>query len=523
MNTGLSKSRLMDWRQCPRKLWLKTHRPELTHYNTDTENRFRFGYDIGEQARALYPKGLLIDAPDVTVALNQTLTALREHPDRPLFEAAFAHDGVLVRVDVLVPTTNGHYQLIEVKASTGTKDHYIADAAIQAWVVQHTVPLSGVTLAHINNQFIYGGDGDYRGLLTFVPIDADLASLLTEIPSWITTARTLLSGVEPDIMPGEQCTQPYTCPFEAHCGDDEPQPDYPLHQIPRLSDSRLQALRELGVRDIREIPDDFSLTQSQQRIVDVIQTGRVELKDETVETVTALPYPRFYLDFETTQCAIPPWAGTCPYQQLPVQWSCHVELCPGNVISQRFLYERQEHPMRAFAEALILAVQEPCEIELSRSTQSCMMDAVFADYPEIPHNGPILVYNATFEKRILAELAQALPDLAPALNGINKRIVNLLPIVREHYYHPSMKGSWSLKSVLPTMAPHLSYELLGIADGGEASSAWQELLHPQTPLERCDELRDALIDYCGLDTWALLKMVHFLSKPSEQSQSPLKK
>ena len=112
-----------------------------------------------------------------------------------------------------------------------------------------------------------------------------------------------------------------------------------------------------------------------------------------------------------------------------------------------------------------------------------------------------------------------MPDLAPALEGISQRIIDLLPIVREHYYHPEMKGSWSLKSVLPTMAPHLSYEALGIGAGGEASSAWQELLHPQTTPDRCEQLRDALIDYCGLDTWAMLEMVRFLSKPSEQTET----
>ncbi|MCB1805050.1 MAG: DUF2779 domain-containing protein [Candidatus Competibacteraceae bacterium] len=521
MNTGLSKSRLMDWRQCPRKLWLKTHRPELIDYDTDTETRFRIGFDVGERARALYPTGLLIDEPDLTAALKQTQTALREYPNRPLFEATLAHQGVLVRVDLLLPETRGTYRLIEVKASTGVKAQHIEDAAIQAWVTQSTVALSEVALAHINNQFVYAGDNDYSDLFTITPISDAIAPWLPEVPDWIAQARAILSADEPHIAPGEQCDTPYPCPFKAHCAEASTTTAYPLNHLPRLSGWRRAGLEQLGISDIRDIPDDYPLTDLQQRITNVIRGGQIEHQPKVARIVNALPFPRYFLDFETSQCAVPIWTGTRPYQQLPVQWSCHIELFPGTTVPQHFLLDKQADPMRAFAESLILAVREPCDITLPSNTQSRRMDAIFAvlDYPEAPHKGPILVYNAAFEKRILAELAQALPDLAPTLEGISQRIIDLLPIVREHYYHPEMKGSWSLKSVLPTMAPHLSYEALGIGAGGEASSAWQELLHPQTTPDRCEQLRDALIDYCGLDTWAMLEMVRFLSKPSEQTET----
>jgi len=511
---GLSKSRLMDWRQCPRKVWLKTHRPELIEHRADTEVRFKIGFEIGEQARALYPQGILIDTPDLAAALDQTRLVLRDYPNTPVFEATFERDGVLVRVDLLVPDSVGAYRLAEVKASTSVKPHYIEDTAIQSWVVQAHCRLAGVALAHVNNQFVYPGGGDYQELFTFAALDEAIAPVLEDIPAWITQARNVLAGNEPAIETGAQCNTPYDCPFQSHCGVEHTVSEYSIDQLPRLKGWRRQGLDQQGIVDIRDIPEDYPLTETQQRIANVIRSGQVEQQPEAARIVQSLAYPRYYLDFETTRCAVPIWAGTRPYQQLPVQWSCTIEAMPGVTPSLHFLLDDEAEPLRAFAESLIHAVQQPCAV-LLQDTYYAQQAASYwqhiGDFYQAGEvqNGPILVYNASFERRILRELANALPDLAPALNGISERIVDLYPIVRKHYYHPDMQASWSLKSVLPTMAPHLKYDELDIGDGNEASAAWQEILHPATSPERRRELRNALIDYCGLDTWAMVVMVGF--------------
>lgn len=514
MTRGLSKSRLMDARQCPRKLWLKTHRPELIEYTSDTETRFRIGFEVGEQARALFPDGLLIDASDLSAALQQTRTALREQPDRPLFEAAFERDGVLVRVDLLLPEPDGAYRLVEVKASTRVKDHHRADGAIQSWVVRGSCTLSGTAVAHVNNRFVYAGDGDYRGLLSIVPVDEDILPLLAEVPDWIAQARADLAGDEPAIEPGPQCSDPYDCPFQAHCMREQPQTDHPLDTLPRLGGWRKQGLEDRGIEDIRNIPEDYPLTDNQRRIADAIRSGRVEHGPDAARIVRGLGWPRYYLDFETTQCAVPIWPGTRPYQPLPVQWSCHVEWWNPSTAPDQFLFDREAEPLRAFAESLIVAVNQPCTVPLTYgSTMSRGLARITTRaFGDTVARGPILVYNAAFEKRILNELAEALPDLAPALRGIRERIVDLLPIVRAHYYHPAMHGSWSLKAVLPTIAPQLCYDALDIGDGHEASEAWRERLHPETGDERREALRKALTEYCSMDTWAMVVMVQFLGR-----------
>jgi hypothetical protein len=208
----------------------------------------------------------------------------------------------------------------------------------------------------------------------------------------------------------------------------------------------------------------------------------MELNPKAGETLVALSFPRYYIDFETFQPAVPVWAGTRPYQQTPYQWSCHIERKSGPLEHLEFLSHDGSDPRRPFAETLIKAVRA---------------------------RGPVFVYNASFEGGRLNESGEAFPDLAPALDAISARFVDLLPLARNHYYHRDMRGSWSIKAVLPTIAPELSYDGLGVADGAMAAEAFAEMLHPQTEPKRATEIRQALLEYCGRDTLAMVKIAHF--------------
>jgi len=197
----------------------------------------------------------------------------------------------------------------------------------------------------------------------------------------------------------------------------------------------------------------------------------------------ARPRPRFFLDFETISFGVPVWAGTRPYRQLPFQWSLHVECEGGGLEHREFLDTSGEPPMRACAESLLEALGDA---------------------------GPILVYTG-FERARIDELAARFPDLAPALRAAAARLVDLHPIVREHYYHPAMMGSWSLKAVLPTIAPDLDYAQLDeVRDGEMAQTAYLEAISPQTAPERRAALRESLLRYCEVDTLAMVRLARFL-------------
>lgn len=483
---GLSKSRILAHRQCPKRLWLQVHKPELIETGASSEARLAAGTYVGEVARELYPGGLLIDNEDLRQCLADTTRALASSPCI-LFEATLQYDGVLIRADLLLPEESG-YRLAEVKSSTSVKDYHYDDAAVQAWVTRKAgVLLDRIEIAHIDNSFIYPGSGDYRGLLKHADITREVCALESEVGNWAEAARITLAGEEPIIAAGTQCGTPFECPFRAHCqpvAENEAE-CFPPEILP-YGKKLAATLRAEGFEDLRDVPGDRLEKARHQRVWRTTISRQAEIDPAAGRYLTSLSYPRYYLDFETIQFAVPIWAGTRPYAQIPFQWSCHVETAPDVFMHHAFLADGQTDPRRDFAESLL------------RVLGTTSTDA-----------GPILVYNQGFENSRMRELAIAYPDLAASLHSAIARVVDLLPITRAHYYHPDMRGSWSIKAVLPTVAPDLAYDKLTVADGGMAQAAFREIMHQETISERRDQLRQALLEYCALDTLAMVSLTRF--------------
>lgn len=483
---SLSKSRILSHRQCPKRLYLQTFRPELAEDSFDSDQAFAIGHEVGELARRQFANGLLIghDA-DLKAALAQTREALEFKPKRPLFEPTFEHHGVLVRADLLLPDKRGH-RLVEVKSSAKMKPHYLEDCAIQAWVIESTGHnLKRVKLAHIDTGFVYPGNDDYDGLLREQDITRDVRAMANDVPNWIRACRKTLDGPEPKIEVGDQCDKPYACPFLSYCLG--PQPKYPVSTLSRGGKLVSQLLAD-GITDLRDVPLDRLKNPIHLRQVRTVKRRKAELDPAAREVFAGLPFPRFYVDFETIFPAVPVWPGTRPYHHVPFQWSCHIELANGKLEHREFLGLPPEAPMRRFATSLI-------EV-LGKAEKS-----------------PIFVYNRGFEGSRLRELALMYPDLAAKLKKIEKRLVDLWPVARAHYYHPDMHGSWSIKDVLPTIAPELDYEDLNIVQhGGAAMDAYRELLAPETPAKRKQQLIEALRSYCELDTLAMVRLARFLEQ-----------
>ena len=131
--------------------------------------------------------------------------------------------------------------------------------------------------------------------------------------------------------------------------------------------------------------------------------------------------------------------------------------------------------------------------------------------------GAIVVYNQAFEKSRLRELAADFPDLVPVLDAITDCIFDLLPLARENYYHPDMYGSWSIKAVLPTIAPELAYDDLEVAHGMMAMDSFTEIMHHDTTDERREHLRVELLKYCERDTWAMVRIAQFFQQGGQHA------
>jgi hypothetical protein len=213
-----------------------------------------------------------------------------------------------------------------------------------------------------------------------------------------------------------------------------------------------------------------------RRVHTATLTGQVWHDVQGIRAETAgWAWPRTYLDFETIQFAVPRWIGTRPFEQVPFQFSAHVQQGDRSLEHCEWLSTDGLDPRRPLAEALL----------------------------QLPATGAVIAWNAGFERGCLIGLAELFPDLAAALTSLADRLVDLLPLARRHYYHRDQRGSWSIKAVLPTIAPELAYDTLDVQSGTDAQQAYLEAIDPGAAVERKAELRRGLLAYCERDTLAM--------------------
>ncbi len=476
----LSKSRLISAWQCSKKVHLEKHHKELGVITSQMESLFAGGNQVGDIAQKLYGTDESVEvAFNFKTMVAETKRLIDNGADFPIFEATFRYENVLIRADVMIPDGDG-WHVIEVKASTSVKDYHVLDCAIQDWVLRNSgINVLSISLAHINNQFVYQGDGNYDGLLLANDLTEEVRDMEYTVLELVAKAREAVSGPLPIIDVGAHCNKPYECQFISHCWPTDA--EYPVTGLGG-GKAKLAKWVVAGYEDIRDVPRSDVTAETQQRIHRVTESGEAEVVPGAKEILEALPYPRYYLDFETVGPAIPIWAGTRPYAPLPIQWSCHIEEAGGELRHEEFLDLSGEAPMRVLAEKMIECLGE---------------------------SGPVLMYT-TYERTVINGLIEMFPDLEESLTKIVNRLWDLHPIVKQYYYHPKMLGSWSIKAVLPCIAPHMDYaKLEGIKEGMGASDGFLEAVDPETDAARKAELEVQLLRYCKFDTEAMVEIVRF--------------
>jgi Domain of unknown function(DUF2779) len=483
----ISKTKFVAGVQCLKRLYWQVHAPELAaEPDPATEAIFEQGREVGLLARQLFPGGVEVGSGG---GLDQAIRATRElvtNPEIPaLFEAAFEHDGVVVRVDVLHRRRDGRWRLVEVKSSTSVKGEHLDDVGIQSRVVSRCgVDLVSVCLAHINRNYVFdGGFIDVRRLFKIRNLTRQVQRLQPKLTFQLRAAFTVLSMPKaPDIAPGRHCTTPVTCEFFDRCNP--PLPDDHIGYLPRLHASAEEALGEMGVESIHDIPDDFELSEIQRRAAACVKSGEPWFDREGLKAELAkLEYPLFFIDFESVNHCVPLFAGMRPYDQLPFQFSVHSQKEPGATTEHHeFLAPDATDPRREFITSLCAALGE---------------------------SGSIVVYSS-FESQRLSELTAWLPEFADRISALQGRLFDLLPVVREHTYHPAFAGSYSIKSVLPALVPGMNYEGMEVANGQDAGLAWESLVRGSLDCEERGKVEKALLAYCGMDTLALLRLVEVL-------------
>ena len=357
----------------------------------------------------------------------------------------------------------------------------MADCAVQCFVLAGCgLDVPSVELVHVDRSYERGaGEVDWNRFFARADLTAAVDGFLAEVGAGVVAMHAVLAAAAaPEVEPSRHCHEPHECEFWRHCTRHKP--DDWIYYLPRIRGEELRALREREVERISEVPSDFPLSEMQQRVRNVVRSGHTFVHPELAARLSDLGPPTAYLDFETMNPAIPLYPGTHPYEVIPFQWSLHRTGASGALTHAEFLADGRDDPRAELAESLI--------------------DAAGGD------DAPIVAYS-TYESTILRQLAEAVPDRADALGALSDRIVDLLPVVRSHLYHPAFGGSFSIKKVAPALVPDFGYDdLEGVAVGGAAAAAFTDVARGRTTEERAARTRRELLAYCGRDTLALVHL-----------------
>jgi predicted RecB family nuclease len=406
-----------------------------------------------------------------------------------IYEAAFEHRGLYVRVDILV-RNGAAWDLVEVKASTRPeKEAFQQDVAVQYWALIGaglTINSAGVLV--LDRSYLYpGGDYDLQQLFRLGDATDYCIESQPTIDADVDRFHQMLADESPpDITVGDHCFTPYECPYYAHCSAGLPQLNYPISTLYRLGARQREELSGQGIEEITDIPDDFDLNALQQRMRQAVITGQPWISPDLHNELQALQYPASFLDFEAFMPALPSYPETHPFDTFPFLYSIHRLEQDGRLEHRDYLHEENSDPRRALAERLI---------------------------DDLGAEGSIVVYSP-YERRIINDLIAAFPELTEPLEAIRERLWDLLPIVRNHYYHPDFQGSFSIKAVLPVLDPGSGWSELDIADGMSAAMAYEDTVSADKS-EQQALVFENLRAYCSQDTLAMMKLYVALAKKIE--------
>lgn len=488
----LTKSLFRSGSECPKRLWLDVHEPSLRKpAGAAALARMKAGLEVGDRARGLYPEGVLVWNPGMGREEAAALTAkVMAGGAKCVFEATFIADGCLARADVIWRNGDGRWNLDEVKASKDKaplelqKKGYVHDLEFQRRVMRkagHSVGLGRLVL--LSREYVWpGGDYVLDGLLVQRDLTAECEAIEAEVDRSATELKIILARSQaPEVEPDKRCGK---CGYYDHCHKDEP--TYHLALLPDIRTKKLSELRALGVRSIGEIPADFKLSDHQSKIRDVHATGVAFVSPDLGGVLETIRFPAAFIDFEACMPALPQYEGTGSYASVCFQWSAHVLKTPNAEPTHfEFLQTSLDDPRAAFCASLW---------------------EVFKDAETI------LVYS-DYEGTQLRSMATAgIPHAADLCDAVESKGVDLNILVKDHVYFPEFRGSVSIKKVLPALVPKLSYEGLEIADGDTAQAEFLRMVSPETLAEDKRSIAKALLEYCKLDTLAMVEVFRALQR-----------
>ena len=485
-NIFLSKSSYCKCVQCEKILWFDKFKKNKSQEDKN-EAVFKTGREVGEVAKGLL--GDYVDIPsdeDINLRIQKTQQFMQKKPN-VITEASFIYDNNFCSVDILKNDCDG-VEIYEVKSSTKIKDIYIDDASYQYFVLSNLgLNVKKVAIVYINNEYIRGSELDINQLFNIEEVTDIALQKQDEIKSNIDMINNYMNIHDENSEPvkdiGDYCFNPYSCEFWQCCTKHLPKPNvFDISGMQKRSKFKKYYEGKISFNDLKNEKInkkyleqiDFELNNRKPKIN----------KNAIEELLATLRYPLYFIDYESCQYAIPEFEKTKPYQQIPFQYSLHIVKEEGAPVEHKeFLADADDkNIIRTFALNMIR---------------------------DMPEDGSVIVYNKTFEATRNREIGQMYPDLKPEMDRFNNNIVDLMiPFRNRDYYTKEMEGSYSIKYVLPALYPNdseLDYDNLSLVHkGDEASNAFLSL--KDKSIEEQNEIRQALLAYCRLDTLAMVKI-----------------
>ncbi|RKO65378.1 phosphomethylpyrimidine kinase [Campylobacter sp. P255] len=492
-----SKSKYTRGTQCVKSLWLNTYNKDVLN-SSNKSTKTDIGSKVGDLACELFPSGVKIKYHKDKLAENCTQTKkLLENHQEVIYEATFCYDGILIMIDILQNTKDGMI-INEVKSSTSLtktptskeiKKTYIDDCALQYYVLSNLgYKIKQVNLIHLNSAYHRGDFLDINQLFKINDITDKVIQNQEEVRKNLKYFEEILSKKEePNIDIGTHCFNPYDCDGYEYCWVKQRNLCENENIFSISKSNKIFNLYRKNIINFKDIKDLSIFTENQQIQIRASLNKEIHINKENIKKfLDTLTYPIYHLDFETFMQTIPEYKGIKPYMQIPFQYSLHIDY-KDKLEHKEFLSECGIDPRYEFAKKLI---------------------------NDIPKDVCVLSYNASFEKGVIRNLALAFPEFSEHLLNIEKNIKDLMiPFQNKDYYHYKMQGSYSIKKVLPALIPDMeqAYKNLNlIHNGSEAMQSFESMQNEDENKRKA--LRQALLEYCKLDTLAMVKILKHLEE-----------
>lgn len=481
----LSKTDYILYRECPKNVWYKIHRPDI--YSESELSEFEksimeTGNEVELVARRLFPGGVLIERRDEEgqKATQNYIAKCQEI----LFQPIFVKDNFLAAVDILKfePETKS-YSVYEVKSTSDVdeKTHY-HDLSFQINLLKKCgLKVGKAYIIHLNSEYVRSGGLDIAQLFKIVDVSSEVESVAEGV---VSEAEEALKYLSQDTEPNGYCCCVYKgrsrhCSTFQHANPEVP--EYSVHDIARIGNSKakLKELIDNNIFHIDKIPAHIKLTDIQQSQVDTYVLNKVFTdKNKIKAEFDTLTFPLYFLDYETFPAAIPRFDGFAPYHQIPFQYSIDVlKSAESKIEHYEFLHVGPNDPSRSFAESL---------------------------KKHLGTTGSIIVWHKNFECGINDKIATRISEIKVFTDSLGMRIYDLEDIFRKQYHvHRDFRGGTSIKRILPVLVPELSYKDLKIRDGGSAADTWNKIVNGNYSDTEKEKAINDLKTYCGRDTYAM--------------------